>query len=56
MHESAGWGSEVKWGDRHAWKGRDLPYKPLESTLSDEKLFIAELWRAQRNTMGKKMW
>ena len=53
MHESAGWGSEVKCGDRHAWKE---PSSPLESTLSDEKLFIAEVSRAKRNTVGKKMW
>ena len=25
MHESAGWGSEVKWGDRHAWKEPSSP-------------------------------
>ena len=56
MHESAGWGSEVKWWIGTLGRSLHLPYKPLESTLSDEKLFIAELSRAKRNTMGKKMW
>ena len=48
----------VRWSGAIGTLGRSLhlPYKPLESTLSDEKLFIAELSRAKRNTMGKKMW